>query len=502
MNIVEQIRSETKSVLAKTAIVEGETAIDYRTLLARVSVLAGRLAERGIRPGSRIGLRCPDGIDYVVGALALLECGGAVVPIADSLTAQEVQDTIERIDVHGVLIHVEMMDSDAGRAGDRDGGETAESAKTHLDPVDAVFSWKFRSAKDAYEKECREMEAAFIRFSSGTTGESKGVLLSHRSILDRTDAANEGLGISEKDVILWVLGMSHHFVVSILLFLRRGATIIVANRSFPFSVLDAAQRHPITFIYGSAVHYYLLAAADSVPPEALSKVRLAISTAMKMPSEIASAFNAKFGFFPAEAYGIIEVGLPFINTDPSAGQSSVGRAQKAYQLRIDHPDADGVGDVLIKGKGMFDAYFSPWRLREQVLQDGWFATGDLGRVDSDGRLFLRGRTKTVIVCAGMKVFPEEVEETLNAMEGVKESLVFGREHPQYGHVPVAHVVVLPEVRDPEALLGDLRAQCFKRLSSYKVPVEFASVGPLARTPSGKLIRFKGMTGSTGSGATL
>jgi acyl-coenzyme A synthetase/AMP-(fatty) acid ligase len=123
-----------------------------------------------------------------------------------------------------------------------------------------------------------------------------------------------------------------------------------------------------------------------------------------------------------------------------------------------------------------------------VLRNGWFDTGDLGRVDESGRLSLLGRSKTVIVCAGMKVFPEEVEEIINLMPGVKESLVSGKEHPQYGQTPVAHVVIAPNIIDPAKIIEELRAHCFKRLSSYKVPVEFREVNSLPKTVSGKLAR--------------
>jgi long-chain acyl-CoA synthetase len=137
---------------------------------------------------------------------------------------------------------------------------------------------------------------------------------------------------------------------------------------------------------------------------------------------------------------------------------------------------------------MFDAYFSPWRLREECLRNGWFDTGDLGRVDEQGRLSLLGRSKTVIVCAGMKVFPEEVEEIINSMPGVKESLVSGKEHPQYGQTPVAHVVIAANIIDPAKIIDELRGHCFKLLSSYKVPVEFREVNSLPKTVSGKLAR--------------
>ncbi len=472
MNIVELIRQETHDFAHKTAMVEGSGQIDYRTLLDRIGALSRRLTDLKIGDGQRIAFRCGDGIDYVIGALALLECGAAVVPLADSLTPPEIAETIERIDVNGVLTHGSLP-----RSGD---DESAE-------PIDGLFRFRSRNARAEMDRHCRDLGAAFIRFSSGTTGQSKGVIISHRSIIERTDAANRGLSVSDRDVILWVLAMSHHFVVSILLFLRRAATIVVANKRFPFSVIEAAQSTAFTFIYGSPVHFYLLAMSGQVSPQSMKNVRMALSTSMKMPPGIREPFTKKFGIAPAEAYGIIEIGLPFINTE-SGGESTVGRVLPDYQLRLDNPDARGVGEVLLKGKGMFDAYVSPWRLRDQVLEEGWFRTGDLGRLDERGRLSLLGRSKTVIVCAGMKVFPEEVEAVINSMPGVKESLVSPREHPQYGQMPIAQVVVNDNVVDAAKVIAELRGHCCKRLSSYMVPIEFQLASSLPKTPSGKLAR--------------
>jgi long-chain acyl-CoA synthetase len=474
MNIVELIRQETRHLADKTAVVQSARKISYGELLGRIAALKELLLDRGIVSGQRIAFRCSDGIDYVIGALGLLESGAAVVPLSDSLTAVEVTEAIERIDVSGILTHSSLPTVP--------GDESAIK-------VDDLFRWRPRASDPNLNRRCDDLGAAFIRFSSGTTGESKGVVISHRSIVDRTDAANQGLRISEKDSILWVLGMSHHFVVSILLFLRKGATIIVANHGFPFTVIEAAQNQNPTFIYGSPVHFHLLAVAPTLPGKALASVRMAISTSMKMPPEIYEKFLEKFSVAPSEAYGIIEIGLPFINTEAGGeGAKTVGRVLPDYQVKIARSDADGIGEVLVKGKGMFDAYFSPWRLRDECLEDGWFHTGDIGKIDQGGRLCLLGRSKSVIVCAGMKVFPEEVEALINSIPGVRESLVSGKEHPQYGQVPVAQVIFNGNVSNSAELINELRAHCRKSLSAYKIPVEFREVTMLVKTVSGKLVR--------------
>lgn len=505
MNIFDSIRTETRPHRDRTAIVEGDRLITYAQLLEHAQAHRDKFADLGIGPGQRIAFHCGGGIDCVVGALALLAAGAALVPVADSLTATEVRDTLERIDVHGLLTHRDLVcpakqDSD-DEPGDRraDGscdipGDGPGDGPCDVDgPGDRLgdgpgdlFVWQLRRASGESDQVCRDINAAFIRFSSGTTGVNKGVVLSHRTILDRTDAADRGLNMSHQDMVLWALDMSHHFVVSILLFLRKAATIVVASERFPFSFLEAAEKFPVTFIYASPVHYHLLASSGAVPATALAQVRMAISTAMKMPAGISEAFADKFGFAPAEAYGIIEIGLPFIHRDTSAaGAGTVGRILPDYQLRIDRPDATGMGEVHIRGKGMFDAYYSPWRLRDECLCDGWFPTGDLGRLDERARLHLMGRCKTVIVCAGMKIFPEEVEEVLSALPGVAESLVFGQQHPQFGQVPAALVVLFEPVGDRKQWLIDTRRHCCDKLSSYKVPVEIKLVASLPKTPSGK-----------------
>ena len=474
MNIVDIIRAETRDFSANTAIIEGTRTITYGQLLQDVAACRDLLRTCGLAPGQRIAFRCRDGIDYVLGALALLDTQVAIVPLADTLTETEIQNILTTMDVQGVLTHSDLTPAPPSNTTSRRVG---------------AFLWQPRQATGEMDHACCDLEAAFIRFSSGTTGLSKGVLLSHRTIFERTSAANRGLQIDPADVILWVLGMSHHFVVSILLFLRRAATIHIANREFPFSLLEAVVQTPVTFIYASPMHYHLLTTADSVPPQALSRVRLAISTAMKMPRAIAEAFHRKFGFQPAQAYGIIEIGLPFINTDPENGPANtVGPALPDYQLKIAHPDSAGIGEVLLRGPGMFDAYCSPWRNRDACLDEGWFHTGDLGRLDEHGRLCLLGRCKTVLICAGMKIFPEEVEEVLNAQPGVLESRLFGQDHPELGQVPVASVVLRPSAEPLAHILTRLRQHCCQVLSSYKVPVEFQVVAALAKTPSGKLAR--------------
>jgi len=167
----------------------------------------------------------------------------------------------------------------------------------------------------------------------------------------------------------------------------------------------------------------------------------------------------------------------------------VGRPVPGYAVSIFSDDGtplplETLGEIGVRGDGLFSAYYSPWRLREQVERDGWFLTGDFGFLDRSGALHLKGRKKALILVAGLKFFPEEVEDCINQFPGIKESRVFGRPHARMGEVPCAEIAVDPAGFDLDAL----KSHCSRVLSSYKVPLEFTIVDAVPRTPSGKIRR--------------
>ncbi len=157
-------------------------------------------------------------------------------------------------------------------------------------------------------------------------------------------------------------------------------------------------------------------------------------------------------------------------------------------MKIADPNSDGIGEVCLRGKGMLDAYFSPWQTRETILNDGWFKTGDLGRVDADGFLTIVGREKTVIIFSGMKIFPDEVEAVLLRHPLIKDALVYGEPHHQYGQLPCAKIVLQKEAESPFDP-NVIRTFCYQYLPAYKVPKQYIPVAVLKRTASGKLQRW-------------
>ena len=418
-----------------------------------------------LTPGCRVGLCQPNSINYVALTFALWRTGAVVVPIPTECTQEEFSTIAATLQLEAVLTRTPLENS---------APLPPECFFTRLPPPPA---------------DNRGLNIAFIRFTSGTTNARKGVVLCHETVRDRIAAANRAFRIGPEDRVMWCLPMSHHFLITIVLYLSQGATIVLARHALARPFLEAVNRWRGTVLYAAPFHYALLARESS--GARLSSVRLAVSTTCALPHDVAEDFFNRFNLPLVQALGIIELGLVSLNTDdPRRRWNSVGRPLADFRVRILAPDNDGCGEVAVTGPGMFDAYAAPWLLREQVASDGWFGTGDIGRLDADGFLFLAGRKTAVINLAGRKVFPEEIEAVINRHPAVRESRVYGRLHPHLGEVVEADVVLAQAGADPEAV----REFCRAHLAAYKVPSRVQVVSALPRTVATGKIRRAAVAG--------
>jgi long-chain acyl-CoA synthetase len=307
-------------------------------------------------------------------------------------------------------------------------------------------------------------------------------VLCHETIRDRVMAANRVLRIGPSDTVMWCLPMSHHFLVTIVLYLCHGATIVLARHIWARSFLEATNRWRGTVLYAAPFHYALLARDRS--GAGIPSVRMAVSTTCSLPRDVALGFHQRFGLALTPALGVIELGMVCLNLDdPLARWDSVGRPLPEYAINIRNPDNNGYGEVRVAGPGIFDAYDSPWIWRDQLMPDGWFATGDIGRIDPEGYLFLVGRKAAVINLAGRKVFPEEIEAVLNRHPAVRESRVYGVAHLHLGETVEAEVALRAAV-EPDAL----REFCRAHLSADKVPSRVHRVERVAKTAVTRKLR--------------
>jgi len=460
MNLTELLDSTASRWPQKPALIEESAIVSYAELVEKVAAWTAQLESFRLAPGCRVGLCYPNSINYVALTFALWRINAVVVPVPTECTQEELFTIAE-------TLHLEAMLSQR---------PLAESTSLQSDCF-------FTLLAPARKPDNHGLNLAFVRFTSGTTSARKGVVLCHETVRDRVLAANKALRIGPEDTVMWCLPMSHHFLITIVLYLSQGATIVLARHVLARAFLETVNRWRGTVLYATPFQYSMLARDNSGTN--LPSVRLAVSTTCALPQDVAEDFLKRFGFPLVQALGVIELGLVSLNfDDPLRRWNSVGRPLADHHLRIIAPDEEGCGEVVISGPGMFDAYAAPWLPREKVLRDGWFHTGDIGRVDEEGFLFLVGRKTAVINLAGRKVFPEEIESVLNRHPSVRESRVYGRVHAHLGEVVEADVVL----NDPRADLDSIRELCRSSLAPYKIPSRLHVVSGLPRTAATGKIR--------------
>lgn len=478
MNIIENLLKTEEKFPTNIAIIDEFGSLTYRDLFKDISLLAKTLSAKGITRGKGVGVIGKNSRTFILASLAALSCDTIVFPLVNTLKEYEIEQILSDIPLHAIIDDCINNFSFNKKSIIIEDNNLPKIRLTEINNNSPIPLIDFVN------------NPAFVRFTSGTTGLSKGVILSHKSVIERINAANQGLNLSEKDIILWVLPMAYHFFVSILLYLSVGATIVIAPDNLPETILNLANKYSATFFYASPLHYKMLSADQT--KEKFISLKKVISTSTSLDIDTTKNFYKRFNIPVIQGYGIIEIGLPIINNDnPIKYPDSVGRAQPAYQtaifdenLKLCPPNTPG--ELAIKGPGFFEAYLNPPTLLKDILYYGWFMTGDIAVQNEEGYIKIIGRSKSVINVAGNKVFPEEVESVINNYPNVKYSKVYGKTHHFVGEIVHADIVL--ENANNSIDKEDIIAFCRKKLSGYKVPCSLDFIGEIQMTQSGKIQR--------------
>jgi long-chain acyl-CoA synthetase len=457
VSILDLIRKKAElqpNTIAFASADSGEK-ISYADLVEQVNAVAEWLRARGCEPSQRCGLCCPEGPEFLISALGILAAGLAVAPISVSVPPKEVDRIIGSAELHWLLTTDKKL-------------VRFPFAKF----VDAEKDRGYRATKPAY-----------IRFTSGTTGPRKGVLLGHNTILDRLAVADAVLKVSSQDRVWFRLPMADHFVVSILLYLSRGATVVTTKTDDGETLLRLVSEFQPTIIYGSPESYASL--IENLTSD-LVAVRLAICTTTLLSPKIQAAFRNRFGKPLNAALGIIEVGLVTLNQHPDK-PDSIGTPMPDYRVTLRDESGAGVspgepGELYVTGPGLLDAYLAPWRPRTQILGIDGYATGDFATMDETGCLRLIGRGKNRLEVNGLHFFCEELERVINSYPGIQESLVF---------IDPTTRTLWADVVSKNESFEELTDFLQRRLDPRQVPLSFRKVEALPRTPNGKLLRAGG-----------
>ena len=451
--------------------------LSFKELLKETEELKLQLIAIGVCPGMGIGVMARNSRNFISAIFAVVGCGAVVMPMSNQLKKTEIDALLSETKLNAIL------DDRHGVAPIELEGETLQM------PIESFrFAFTSFSKKNSFAPHVNN--PAFVRFTSGTTGKSKGVVISNHSAIERVDAANKVLNLGPGDTVVWVLPMAYHFVVSILLYVRYGAAIAITKDFLPKNIIDTANTHNGTLLYASPMQIRLL--ANNTDTTGMPSLKRVISTSAAISADVCKAFKTRFGKEVSQAYGIIEIGLPIINHIKSEeNPDAVGYALPDYDVAILNDEytplpAGTLGRLAIKGPGMFDAYLAPPILKKDVLKNGYFLTADFAIMTSDGLIKVEGREKSVINISGNKVFPEEVEGILETVPEIKLARITGAPHPLMGQIIQAEVILHEgKTIDEEAVL----TYCRKRLSTYKIPQRIRVVESLPTTGSGKLQRY-------------
>lgn len=463
MEIFSLLEEAASQYPRELAVVDRFGALTYSELLQQTLDLKCLFEKYGVCPRMGVGFRVSNGRAFLAGLFAVSGLGAVVMPIDPNMRRFERELLAQEIPLHGTL------------------------------EFSSTWSWTPGSLcpKDAFASFVPG--AAVVRPTSGTTGKSKGVVLSHETVLRRVRATKEALAFSEADRIAWVLPMAQHFVVSLLTYVHAGAALLICDNHLAESIRRCCRERGATRLYAAPGHIQFLSESAEGPTDALDfkSVKHVYSTSAALSPAVARRFKERFGVPVRQLYGVIEVGLPLGNlSEPAAAVETVGTALLHHAAEVVNeagevcPD-EVPGELVLRGPGIFDAYLSPPQRSFEILKDDWFYTGDIAVRHSAGVFEVLGRKKAVINAAGSKIHPEEVEAILERHPQVQAARVYGKAHSLLGQVVCAQIVSkLDQPVDTEAL----RQFCRKFLSANKIPQEIQQVAHLERTATGKLIR--------------
>ena len=461
----------------KPAVYDDLGTISFQQLFTEAEALRLQLMQLGIKKGMGIGVMAANGRNFIIGIFAAVGTGAAVMPMSPQLKKAEIDEILRDAKLHAII-------------DDQSAIQPTDTIEAIIPMYQGSFRFSFTHVHESVVFAPFVHQPAFIRFTSGTTGKSKGVIVSHQSVMERINGANNGLQLGPMDTVIWVLPMAYHFMVSIILYVRFGTAIAVAKDFLAKNIIEITNRHKGTLLYASPVQIRLL--ANDAGTEEMPSLKKIISTSAAIGLDVCKAFKERFNLDVSQAYGIIEIGLPILNYVKSAEHpDAVGFALPGYTADIldenNNPLPNGsLGNLGIKGPGMFDAYLLPPTLRKDVLQNGYFLTADIASKTDDGLIKIEGRSKAVINISGLKVFPEEVEAVLEMLPEIKQARISSSPHPLLGQIIVGEIVLQ---EGAEIDMEDVLSWCKKRLSAFKAPQRLKIVESLPMTGSGKLQRY-------------
>lgn len=477
----------------------GGGTLSYAAFLDRAARFAAAIEDAGLTPGDRLAAQVEKSADALAVYAACVQAGVVFLPLNTAYTAEEVSYFLGDAEARLLLC-------DPARAGAL--GPVAQAAGARLETLGAAGGGSFadRAASLAPSDRVADRtggDLAALLYTSGTSGRSKGAMLSQDNLLSNALTLAEAWAFTREDVLLHALPIfhTHGLLVATNVVLATGGAMIFLPR---FDAAEVLRRMPeATAMMGVPTFYTRLLAEPGLTREATAHMRLFVSGSAPLLAETHAGFEARTGHRILERYGMTETNMNTSN--PYAGErraGTVGLPLPGVELRIADPATGAevpqgeVGVIEVRGPNVFLGYWRmPEKTAEEFRPDGFFVTGDLGTVDADGYVTIVGRQKDLIISGGYNIYPKEVEMVLDAQPGVIESAVVGVPHPDLGEAAVGVIVPAPGTA-PD--LAAIEAAMARALARYKQPRRIEILPELPRNTMGKVQknvlrdRFRGL----------
>ncbi|MCG9579267.1 long-chain fatty acid--CoA ligase [Vibrio tubiashii] len=488
----------------KRALQMGAQSLSYQEFDQLSSKVAFQLKQLGLETGDKVALSCPNIIYFPIAYYGILKAGCVVVPLNVLFKSREVAYHLQDSDAKAYLCFEGTPELPIGEYG-RAGFEQVDSC-LHFVPMAATnqsstddFSHWLQSEATEFESVCRDGDdTAVILYTSGTTGQPKGAELSHTNMMTNAMSSQYLLRLEHGDTTMLTLPLFHSFGQTVMMnaAVLTGSDMVLIPRFEPKSVLEEIVEHGVTIFAGVPTMYIALLKAGEQLPEHCEQVknslRLSASGGASLPVEVLRQFESRFEVPILEGYGLSETApvATFNHLDSERLPGSVGQPLCGHMVKI--VDSLGkklatgeLGEICIKSPSVMKGYYQRTQATEEALKDGWFFSGDIGRLDEHGNLFIVDRVKDMIIRGGYNVYPREIEEVFMCHPEVEMVAVVGEQDDVLGEEIHAHVVL----RDRADIRGEqLVAWAKEQLADYKYPRRVFVRASLPMTATGKILK--------------
>lgn len=488
-NLADNLAASAQRSPAALALRQDEQTLTFAQLDGAAAAFAGYLTQRGIGAGDRVGLSLPNVPAYAIVYYGALRIGAIVVPMNPLFKTREVAYYLQ--DSGACLL--------VGMAGDAATG--AQEAGTNFLDVTTLPQVLADATPHPQVVDRPGESTAVILYTSGTTGKPKGAELTHANLQTNLEVSGRTLlEVTAADFIMGCLPLFHVFGMTCALNVAvdTGATLTMIPRFDPVKALEVISRDGVTVFEGVPTMYgAMLAAAKSAgahggDPYDLSALRVCISGGSSMPLELMRAFEEQFDCVILEGYGLSETSpvATFNHPNKERKPGTVGTAIEGVRVRCVDPGGNDVptgeiGEIVIAGHNIMRGYWNRPDATAEAIRDGWFHSGDLGRMDEEGYVSIVDRTKDMIIRGGYNVYPREIEEVLYEHPAIAEAAVVGIPHETLGEEIRAYAVLTPgQSATPEEITEFVK----ERVAAYKYPRSVRLVEALPKGATGKILK--------------